>query len=192
MKSQKKNFLIISIVVILAVVGLGVLINKNAKPGKYDDFARILSERGAVFYGTFWCPHCQSQKSAFGSSRKYLPYVECSKPDGQSQTLACSDKKIESYPTWNFAEGIKLDSTADPIVCEKAGVIVENENSMCNGNLKSENGRVWVFPGYSFSIQSSIDPVFDNGVWIFPDVAVTRGSLPLEFLARQVDYNLEK
>lgn len=72
-------------------------------PGKYDAFASCLKDKGATFYGAFWCPHCQEQKQAFGKSTKQLPYVECSTPDGQRQTQECIDIGIRSYPTWFFA-----------------------------------------------------------------------------------------
>jgi len=51
----------------------------------------------------------QSEKKLFGVSQKLLPYVECSTPDGQDQTQICKDKKIESYPTWIFADGTSLN-----------------------------------------------------------------------------------
>jgi len=78
-------------------------------PGKYDEFAKCLKDSGAVFYGAFWCPHCQAQKKLFGTSQKLLPYVECSTPDGRNQTPFCLEKKIGSYPTWEFADGSRLD-----------------------------------------------------------------------------------
>ncbi len=77
-----------------------------------DSFATCLKDKGAVFYGAFWCPHCQDQKKEFGSSAKLLPYIECSTPDGQAQTQICTDKKIEGYPTWIFADGSKLTGKA--------------------------------------------------------------------------------
>ncbi|MEO7597268.1 MAG: hypothetical protein ABIS26_02635, partial [Candidatus Paceibacterota bacterium] len=77
-------------------------------PGKYDAFATCLSNSNAKFYGAYWCPHCQAQKKLFGSSVKLLPYVECSTPDASGQTQICIDKKIASYPTWEFADGSRL------------------------------------------------------------------------------------
>jgi len=74
-------------------------------PGVYDEFAKCISSAGAVFYGASWCSHCIDQKTAFGPSSKYLPYVECSTPDGQGQMPVCRDQKIEGYPTWRFADG---------------------------------------------------------------------------------------
>lgn len=102
---------------IVAVLILGVAITvvarkgggTSAGPGKYDEFATCLKDKGAVFYGAFWCPHCQSQKKLFGSSQKLLPYVECSTADGRGQTQACIDKGVKSYPEWEFADGSRLN-----------------------------------------------------------------------------------
>ena len=83
--------------------------NTPSKINKYDGFAHCLKDKGATFYGAFWCPHCQTQKKLFGSSVKLLPYVECSTADGKSQTLECIAKGIQSYPTWIFADGSQLN-----------------------------------------------------------------------------------
>ena len=79
-----------------------------SSPGELDDFALCLNEKGATFYGAFWCPHCKQQKAAFGKSSGKIPYVECSTPDGQRQTTACEEANIRSYPTWEFADGERL------------------------------------------------------------------------------------
>ncbi len=76
--------------------------------GKYDAFAQCIKDSGATFYGAYWCPHCQAEKKLFGSSAKFLPYVECSTADASGQTQACIDKKIESYPTWELKDGTRL------------------------------------------------------------------------------------
>lgn len=88
-------------------------------PGKYDVFAQCLKDKGAVFYGAFWCPHCQAQKKLFGSSAKFLPYVECSNPAGNAQTQICIDKKIAGYPTWDLADGTRLSNE------NEAGITLE-------------------------------------------------------------------
>ncbi len=94
------------ILIILAVGTLFYsLVYYPLQPGKLDDFAACLKDKGATFYGAFWCPHCQNQKQMFGKSVKLLPYVECSAPDGNSQLPVCNNKKIESYPTWEFKDG---------------------------------------------------------------------------------------
>lgn len=97
-------------ILILSIVGAVVFHSNQAPagPGQYDTFAQCLKDKGAVFYGAFWCPHCQAQKKMFGSSVKLLPYVECSTPDANAQTQACIDKGVTSYPTWEFADGSRL------------------------------------------------------------------------------------
>lgn len=88
---------------ILAIL-IGIVFWVSNRWGKLDSFARCLNEKSAKFYGAFWCPHCQNQKSMFGLSEKYLPYIECSTADGQGQLEVCKEKKITGYPTWIFAD----------------------------------------------------------------------------------------
>lgn len=77
----------------------------SAAPGPEDPWVRGLAEHltttEAKFYGASWCPHCQDQKTLFGSSAKRVPYVECS-PAGPQGPVAteCRDRNISSYPTW--------------------------------------------------------------------------------------------
>lgn len=93
------------IIIVLIVAGIGVSVFVSVKPGQLDSFAQCLKEKGVIFYGAFWCPHCAKTKAMFGNSVKYLPYVECSTPDGQGQTAICKEKNISSYPTWVFPGG---------------------------------------------------------------------------------------
>jgi hypothetical protein len=104
-KSSPKQLATIGAIVLAVVALIGYAVYTSKQPGKYDDFARCLNDKGAVFYGAFWCPHCQNQKKMFGKSEKYLNYVECSTPDARGRTKACEDKKIEGYPTWEFSDG---------------------------------------------------------------------------------------
>ncbi len=107
-----KIFIVVVGILILGTVATalvrGVGGGSTPAPGKYDTFAQCLKDQGAIFYGAFWCPHCQAQKKLFGSSQKLLPYVECSTADGKGQNQACIDKKVNSYPTWEFADGSRL------------------------------------------------------------------------------------
>jgi len=81
------------------------------QPSKYNEFAQCLADQEATFYGAFWCPHCEDQKREFGRAEQYLPYVECSTPDRQAQTQECIDAEITSYPTWEFADGERLEGS---------------------------------------------------------------------------------
>lgn len=86
--------------------------------------AQCLTEKGAKFYGAFWCPHCKNQKEMFGESASLLPYVECSTPDGNGQLDVCKDNKITSYPTWEFSDGsresgeVSLEKLSEKTGCQ--------------------------------------------------------------------------
>jgi hypothetical protein len=107
--SQKTIFFSTIIVLVLGLVSYFVF-QGNGPTNKvnYDSFATCAKDKGAVFYGAFWCIHCNNTKDFFGSSKNLLPYVECSTPDSESQTPICKDKGIEGYPTWEFADGSRI------------------------------------------------------------------------------------
>jgi len=104
---------IIGLAIVLAI-GLSFLNNGNSGSHEYDTLASCLTEKGAKFYGAFWCPHCSEQKKLFGASVKLLPYVECSTPDTTGQTQVCIDAKVEQYPTWEFADGTRTSAVMTP------------------------------------------------------------------------------
>lgn len=105
MSNKLKYILIVSVVGLAVIAGVYFLFSQKNQPGKLDSFAQCLGQKGVMFYGAFWCPHCQNQKTMFGKSAKLIPYTECSTPDGSNQLAVCKDKKIEGYPTWEFADG---------------------------------------------------------------------------------------
>ncbi len=120
------------VLIAIAVLGIGLIggaklleQKKSAvADGRYTQFAECLAEKGATFYGAFWCPHCQEQKALFGDAASKLPYVECSTADKSAQTQICIDKKITSYPTWILADGqilngaISLAELSEKTTCE--------------------------------------------------------------------------
>ncbi len=100
-----KKIILGILTVISVIVGVLFVVSLEKKVGKYDQFAQCLKERGAKFYGAFWCPHCQNQKKLFEGAYGYLDYIECSTPDGKGQLDICNQESISSYPTWKFADG---------------------------------------------------------------------------------------
>ncbi len=78
----------------------------SGTPAKYDTFADCVTNSGAIFYGTEWCPHCKSQKTLFGDAFAKINYVDCD----QESTL-CQNAKITGYPTWIFADGTMRSGT---------------------------------------------------------------------------------
>jgi hypothetical protein len=102
---------------IISVVILGLIFGLS-KSASYSDesasqnsaltaFRECVQNSEAAFYGAFWCSHCRYQKTLLGVEKdSQMPfYVECSTPDGNSQTAECIEKAIQSYPTWMFADG---------------------------------------------------------------------------------------
>jgi hypothetical protein len=66
-----------------------------------DVFAKCITDKGAIFYGAYWCSHCNNQKKSFGDSIKYIKYVECAvEGQPQVQTADCTKAGIGGYPTW--------------------------------------------------------------------------------------------
>lgn len=73
--------------------------------GAKASVAGCLAAKGAVFYGTSWCPQCARQRRSFGASAAELPYVECSVNGTRQETAHCAAKGIRAYPTWVFPDG---------------------------------------------------------------------------------------
>lgn len=73
-KRENKKKLVIygSIVIVMLILVFGIYSVK--KPGIYDDFAKCLTESGAVMYGENWCQYTNGQKNMFGNSFKYVNY----------------------------------------------------------------------------------------------------------------------
>jgi len=99
------------VVIFLVIGGVVWLSRAPAKPGALDSFAQCLVESGAKYYGAFWCPNCKNQEAMFGRSKRLLPRIECSTPDGRGQLPICREVGIEGYPTWDFSDGTRLTGT---------------------------------------------------------------------------------
>ena len=123
MTSKLKIWIIVIFIILAIGAGVYFLIKQNNQPGRLDDFAKCIKDKGAKFYGAFWCSHCQNQKSLFGKSEKYLPYIECSTPDSRGQLEVCKQANIQGYPTWEFPDGsrqegeISLQELSDKLGC---------------------------------------------------------------------------
>lgn len=115
------------IIATIAILGIVVYLSTDNAPKKdYSAFAQCVKDSGATFYGAFWCPHCQAQKAMFNAAAvEKLPYVECSTPDGNSQTPACVAAKIESYPTWVFKGGATTTGVIElPVLASTTGCVL--------------------------------------------------------------------
>lgn len=104
MKKNNNLKIVLVIFALVAAYAMYYWYMDSKKPGVYDDFATCLGKSGLKFYGAFWCPHCQKEKSLFGKSKDLLPYVECSTADGKGQTDICKEKGVTGYPTWEYTK----------------------------------------------------------------------------------------
>ncbi|MBI4835854.1 MAG: hypothetical protein HY817_01195 [Candidatus Abawacabacteria bacterium] len=100
--SQKKGIpswvWVVSPLVIVVVV-FGYL--RLFSPSVLADFAKCLTEKKAVFYGMYDCPHCLTQKRDFGRAMEFINYVECKMPNGTWADV-CKQENITATPTWKF------------------------------------------------------------------------------------------
>jgi len=101
--------------------------------GQHDQLAQCLTDKDAKMYGAYWCSHCQNQKRMFGQSFEKINYIECSLPDGKTQTEQCQEAGIKGYPTWEFSDGSRLEGEVSlDVLAEKSGCNLEG------GELKDE------------------------------------------------------
>ena len=82
-----------------------------------DKLAQCITEKGGVFYGTFWCPKCAQVKKNFGGALRYLTYVECDARGDNEQSELCIQKGIDKYDTFVFKR--RLHSSDNPTVDTK-------------------------------------------------------------------------
>ena len=127
-RQKKKRVRLYSIIgVVVAVVLVFFLFFSGSSaptaPGKYDQFAQCLTEKGAKMYGAFWCPHCADQKKMFGSSFKHVDYVECDPSGKGARPQLCTKAGVKSYPTWvingkQYVGAQQLEQLASVSGCE--------------------------------------------------------------------------
>lgn len=126
MKIKTIVIIVLLLVVTIMLIAWGAI--QQSAPSRLDGFAQCLKDKEAVFYGAFWCPHCNDQKKLFGTAKRLLPYVECSTPDGRGQRPVCTEKKIEGYPAWDFADGTRESGLLTlERLAEKTGCVLPAE-----------------------------------------------------------------
>ena len=90
-KGSKSKYYVAAAVISVVILSIAVYsVYSINKPVPYDDFAKCLTEKGAVMYGAMsWCHFTQGQKGMFGKSFKYINYHEFQELNG-----------IKKTPTW--------------------------------------------------------------------------------------------
>ncbi len=73
-KKLKKKKIIKWLIIIVILIFISWISYKVISPGKYDDFAKCLTEEGVKMYGEDWCKYTLAQKGMFGKSFKFIDY----------------------------------------------------------------------------------------------------------------------
>lgn len=110
-----------SLVLTILILSLSALVltacggtQQQPQDGKYAEIAKCLTSKGVIFYGAFWCPHCQNQKKTFGDDMRYITYVECGEGGPNANLDACKKAGIERFPTWFFPGQGKVEGEQSP------------------------------------------------------------------------------
>ena len=96
-KLNIRKYILAFLVILIIVFSSLTVYSYTQKPGNYDDFAKCLSENGAVVYGNDYCQYTNKQLNFFGKSKEFLNYVKCA--DNKS---LCDSKNIKITPTWEI------------------------------------------------------------------------------------------
>ena len=108
--------------VLLPLIIYVLVASPKVSRGQYDQLAQCLTDKGTKMYGAYWCSHCAAQKKLFGNSFAKIKYIECSLPDGKTQIQVCQEAGINSYPTWEFGDGSRLEGQVNlETLASKAG-----------------------------------------------------------------------
>lgn len=95
MQVKKRNlFWVMVVFVVLLVVSVFFFTGRSSSVD-LSNFAKCLTEKNAVMYGTYWCSHCKAQKAEFGDAFSFVNYVECTVDIDK-----CTADGIKGFPTW--------------------------------------------------------------------------------------------
>ena len=89
---NNKKLIILSVfflAVVLILAGIGFSFYQSSKPGQFDNFAKCLTDKGAVMYGASFCKYTHGQKGMFGNSMSFINYKDFSE-----------DSNVKLTPTW--------------------------------------------------------------------------------------------
>jgi hypothetical protein len=121
--SKTKKYVLYAIILVL--FAFAYFAGRYYKNHKYDSFAKCISSRNAKMYGLYWCPHCIDQKREFGSSFRYVTYIECASEENPRElTPACKAAGAKLFPSWQFGsdppkEGVlSLEALSEKTGCQ--------------------------------------------------------------------------
>lgn len=123
--SKTTRIVLFALLMLGLAIGMKAFLSTQSSSTKYQGLAQCLTNKGAKFYGAFWCSHCGEQKRLFGEAAKSLPYVECSNPDHSQNELCTSAGVDNKYPTWSFPDGTRHEGGLRPkALAEMSGCVI--------------------------------------------------------------------
>ena len=96
-KKSRKGYVLASLLILALLILSYTFYIRAQMPGRYDDFAKCLAEKGAVIYGNDACQYTARELNFFGNSMRYLNYVKCAENKG-----LCDAKGVKITPTWGI------------------------------------------------------------------------------------------
>ena len=96
-KNNLRKYYLIGLSILIIILLSFTVYSYMNKSGEYDDFAKCLTEKGAVVYGNDFCSYTAKQLNFFGKSKEYLNYVKCIDDEA-----LCDNKNIKVTPTWEI------------------------------------------------------------------------------------------
>lgn len=92
-KSKKfKIYTTLAIVFSALIISIGTYaFVYSTKPGDYDNFAKCLTDKGAVMYGASFCQYSHAQQGMFGKSFQYVDYKDFTE-----------NPNVRTTPTWEI------------------------------------------------------------------------------------------
>jgi hypothetical protein len=134
-----RTYVIAVLIIAVGAYGLYRLMARSGAEVPSGDtraLAQCLTDSGAKMYGTFWCPHCQKQKEAFGDAFGLVNYVECTL-NGQQDVLnpVCADAGVSSFPTWVFGDGTRQSGELSfSVLAERSGCAWRTDSQQTAAN----------------------------------------------------------
>lgn len=146
---MKKTIQFIAVIIVIGGA-IWFVTRTPAASSALDSFAQCLRDKGATMYGASWCPHCQNEKKAFGSSFRFVNYVECPKDPKK-----CLDAGVEGYPTWIFPDERRFEGEMGlQKLSLESGCVLNGAPTATNaprpGELKTDTGQGEVIVSASF------------------------------------------
>ncbi|KKP37112.1 hypothetical protein A2483_03925 [Candidatus Peregrinibacteria bacterium RIFOXYC2_FULL_33_13] len=82
-----------------------ILFTSGCTSVNYEAFAKCLTDKGVIMFGSKYCGYCQQQRDMFGDAAQYLNYVDCAEEKNKNK---CQEYNISGTPTWVFEDDRRL------------------------------------------------------------------------------------